>query len=249
MLAKVIRIPKLLFQSVSERGLKSTASRIYLHIARWITDTGFDRKYGTDTADVIELKDLQIEGTDINRATWYEPISHKMYYAIMNYISIQHDQYIFVDIGSGKGKVLLLASKFPFVKIIGVEFAQQLNSIAQQNIRNYSDAEQQCYDMETKCIDAVKYDLPEENLVLFFYSPFSDAQIMRRILDNITLSLENHSRHIIIIFHGENKQVINAINQIGFYRQELKVCRDISRAHHYRTIVYSNLELGIPRPL
>ncbi len=71
--------------------------------------------------------------------------------------------------------------------IIGVEFVRQLNSIAQQNIRNYSDAEQQCYDMETKCIDAIKYDLPEENLVLFFYSPFSDAQIMRRILVERTI--------------------------------------------------------------
>ncbi len=104
MLAKVIRIPKLLLLSVSERGLNSTVFRTYLYIACWITDTGFDIQYDTDTADVIELKDLQIEGTDINRATWYEPMTHKMYYAIMNYISIQHDQYIFVDIGSGNGK-------------------------------------------------------------------------------------------------------------------------------------------------
>lgn len=244
MFKKVIEIPELLYRSVRNCGLKSTVNRVFLHIARRITDTGFDKKYGIDTADVIELKDLQIEDTNINQATWYEPMSHKNFYAIMDRINIQHDQYIFVDVGSGKGKVLLLASKFPFNKIIGVEYAQQLNRVAQQNIKNYSDIKQQCFDVETKCIDAIKYEIPENNLVLFFYSPFSDAQIMRSILNNVTRSLENHPRHIMIIFHGNNNKVINALNQIGFDQEELVIPRDISRAQHYRTLVYSNQKVG-----
>src|SRR5215469_11495850 len=38
--------------------------------------------------------------------------------------------YTFIDIGSGKGRMLFVAAEYPFEKVIGVEFAVDLHEIA-----------------------------------------------------------------------------------------------------------------------
>jgi len=47
--------------------------------------------------------------------------------------------FTFVDLGSGKGRVLLMASHYPFKRIIGVEFIPELHQVAQENIRKYTE--------------------------------------------------------------------------------------------------------------
>ena len=44
-------------------------------------------------------------------------------------------QFTFVDIGSGKGRTLLMASQFPFRKIVGVELIAELHQRDQENLR------------------------------------------------------------------------------------------------------------------
>ena len=50
----------------------------------------------------------------------------------------------FIDLGSGKGRTLLMASDYPLRKILGVELIPELNRVAQQNIRDYQSSTQQC---------------------------------------------------------------------------------------------------------
>jgi tRNA1(Val) A37 N6-methylase TrmN6 len=45
---------------------------------------------------------------------------------------------VIVDIGSGKGRVLLMASEFGFKEARGVEFSLNLCEIAKKNIENYT---------------------------------------------------------------------------------------------------------------
>src|SRR5579864_7137056 len=57
--------------------------------------------------------------------------------------------FTFIDLGSGKGRVLLMASDYPFKRIIGVEFMLELHRVAQKNIAGYSSDRQQCRQIET----------------------------------------------------------------------------------------------------
>jgi tRNA G46 methylase TrmB len=41
-----------------------------------------------------------------------------------------HSDYTFVDLGSGKGRMLLIASEFPFRRIVGVEMRRDLHAQA-----------------------------------------------------------------------------------------------------------------------
>lgn len=41
---------------------------------------------------------------------------------------------MFLDLGSGKGRMVLSAARFPFRRIIGVELSNDLTAIARRNV-------------------------------------------------------------------------------------------------------------------
>jgi tRNA1(Val) A37 N6-methylase TrmN6 len=81
--------------------------------------------------------------------------------------------YTFIDIGAGKSRTLLLASRYNFVKIVGVEFAQELVACASRNIASFCCDRESCRDLAVVEADATQFDFPYTPLVLFFYNPFS----------------------------------------------------------------------------
>ncbi len=97
--------------------------------------------------------------------------------------------FTFVDLGSGKGRVLLMASDYPFKRIIGVEFMPDLHRTAQENIAGFSSDEQQCKQIEAVCMDARDFEFPPGPLVVYLFNPFSEATFVR-VLENLRLSLE-----------------------------------------------------------
>jgi SAM-dependent methyltransferase len=115
-------------------------------------------------------------------------------------LDIRHEDYTFIDIGCGKGRVLLIASELPFRRIIGVEFAPSLAEIARQNLRHYRGL-QRCKDIEVITGDATEYEFPSGPQVLYFYSPFSPAvldQVVRRVED----SFQRSPRDLLVMFSG-----------------------------------------------
>ena len=89
---------------------------------QWI-DGRFDRKYGTDTSRVVALSDLSIADESVKFGHRYEPTSVRVFDQIMSNIKTSYADFEFVDFGSGKARILLLASRYRFTKIVGVEFA------------------------------------------------------------------------------------------------------------------------------
>jgi hypothetical protein len=81
--------------------------------------------------------------------------------------------FTFIDPGCGKGRVLLIASDYPFHGIIGVEFMPDLYRTAQKNIAGYSSDEQQCRQIEAICMDARDFQFPSGPLVVYLFNPFS----------------------------------------------------------------------------
>jgi len=95
---------------------------------------------------------------------------------------------------------LLLASGFPFKRIIGVEFSQKLCAIANKNIEKYREyAKARCSDIDVVCQDARTYLLPLEPCILYFFYPFNDTTT-RECISNIERSLASKYREIFIIY-------------------------------------------------
>ena len=81
---------------------------------------GFDTKYGTDTSSLVSLEDLDLAGENKPRAVLYWPSLQRTVEKMLGSLDIDHRQFTFVDIGSGKGRVLMRASFYPYRRIIGV---------------------------------------------------------------------------------------------------------------------------------
>jgi tRNA1(Val) A37 N6-methylase TrmN6 len=95
--------------------------------------------------------------------------------------------FTFIDIGSGKGRAMLLSARRPFRRVLGIEYARELVDVANRNIAQYRDPAQRCRDLQCYCADATTFELPPEPLVLYFLRPFDDV-IMARILVRVRAS-------------------------------------------------------------
>ncbi|HVZ19382.1 MAG TPA: class I SAM-dependent methyltransferase, partial [Terriglobales bacterium] len=105
----------------------------------------------------------------------YQPTDPAEFREMMQAIAIDFSQYTFIDIGSGKGRTLLMASEFPFRQIVGVELLPELHRVAETNIARFSSPEQQCKEIESVCCDARDFVFPDETVLLYLFNPLPEA--------------------------------------------------------------------------
>jgi len=186
--------------------LRSLSSRIRIrlrtHQVRLKEEWKFDRRYGLDTIKSIRVSEMDVWRDKIhhrNNLKFYEPTRLNVFNSIFKNLPIAYEEFLFVDFGSGKGRVLLLAADYPFKKIIGVEISPRINRIALDNINTYRSTSQQCFNIESITGDAPTFPIPDEKAVFYFFNPFDD-HIMSHILSNIERSLVRSPREIFIVY-------------------------------------------------
>jgi len=186
---------KKIFNYLKTKGLAETIKIGYKNLIHYFS---FDRRFGTDTDGVINLGDVDPDLKGLQYVATYP----KTFQKIMSYIPIRHEDFIFVDLGAGKGRTVLLAANYKFKRIIGVEILDELCRIAKKNIAIYKNKRQKCHDIEIACMDAADYPIPDENAVFYLYNPFYE-KIAATVLSRIKASLEKHPRKIFIICVGQ----------------------------------------------
>jgi SAM-dependent methyltransferase len=118
---------------------------------------------------------------------------------IMQALPIDFSSFTFVDLGAGKGRALLMASDFPFQRIVGVEFMPDLCRAAQKNIANYSSERQKCGQIEAIGMDARDFQFPAGPLVVYLFNPFSEPTFAT-VLENLLRSVKQAPRPIYIAY-------------------------------------------------
>jgi SAM-dependent methyltransferase len=161
----------------------------------------FDWQHGVRTCGSNDLTSLTVVGNNISHGGIYVPSHPKFLFEVFSSLNIDYPSYTFVDIGSGKGRVLLLASEFPFAEIIGVEFATELHEIAFENIRRYRSKTQKCKNVKSLNIDATEFELPLTPLVLYFFNPFRPP-VWVPVLQRLQRSIESHPRDVILLYEN-----------------------------------------------
>lgn len=114
----------------------------------------------------------------------YQPtepaLFHEMLAMLHQHTNLDFGDFAFIDLGSGKGRTLLMASDYPFRRIVGVELLPALNQIAQQNLAQYKSDSQKCFALESICADASTWPLPDGPLVIYLFNPFPNRFSARR---------------------------------------------------------------------
>jgi hypothetical protein len=92
-----------------------------------------------------------------------------------------------------------MASDYPFARIIGVEYAPELNEASMENLRRYRSESQKCRNIEAVCQDMTMFELPDTPLVVFLYNPATEA-VMRIVAGNIMNAALECLREIWVIY-------------------------------------------------
>lgn len=135
----------------------------------------FDRDYGVTTHAVLFLEDLDPEavGDAGAHATHYEAVPVDDFRAMIAAVPQQTiASSTFVDIGSGMGRAVMLASEYPFKQIVGIEVSPGLHEVARDNLAKAARAKRRCNDVRLVRADARMYEYPPGNVIAFMYNPF-----------------------------------------------------------------------------
>jgi SAM-dependent methyltransferase len=172
----------------------------------WITrakGTAFDTFHAVDT--YAGVADQALEISDENRAKRgryaYDPTPWKALPQVLRLASLPMEGFTFVDVGCGKGRILLSAMRYPFARIVGVELSPYLCRVAQTNLSTARLLRRRCTDARIICADAVEYPIPEGPVMFFFYNPFR-YDVMEPVLANIVSSYLASRRPMYLIFYA-----------------------------------------------
>lgn len=166
---------------------------------RAVEDWWFDKSRSVDTNGYMpQVPASEVVG-GLGDSLSYGPVrAANARSALRDIPVLDYSDYIFIDIGSGKGRALFVAAEFPFRKVIGIEFATALHQHALANIQRFNRRHQKSQAIESLNANAVEYEFPNDNLVLYLCNPFG-PELMARMLDNLTKSIERNPRHVIIV--------------------------------------------------
>lgn len=135
----------------------------------------------------------------------YQPtdavLFHEMIGALPGQAGFDFRGFVFIDLGSGKGRALLMASDYPFRRIVGVELLPALHRVAQDNLGKYGSEAQKGFAILSICGDATEFAFPVDPIVLFLFNPFPEFGL-RRVIANLERSLREHPRTILVLYHN-----------------------------------------------
>ena len=126
----------------------------------------------------------------------YQPSEPVLFEEMLRALALDYTQFTFVDIGSGKGRTLLMAAELGFRRVIGVELLPELHQVALANI-----AASGFSNVESVCVDGRDFEFPPEPLVVYLFNPLP-AAALSQAMSNLQQSLKQQPRPVKIIYHN-----------------------------------------------
>jgi SAM-dependent methyltransferase len=177
------------------RPAASLAEGVTLRLRRFtnLRSEAFDRKHGTETfaRQWVDCGD---------GSTWgYGPVNQDFFREIMRTVPVRLANFDFVDVGCGKGAALMLASEFGFRRIIGVDIAADLISIARTNAGKYRQSTGRPFSPELIQCDFLEWPIPTENSLFFLNNPFP-RELSLRAIQRLEAALERRPARAILVY-------------------------------------------------
>lgn len=142
----------------------------------WFTDVteegrAFDARWGTSTCTF-----------DFGN---YEPTRPTVVEHALDAVDLGPEGVTFLDIGSGKGRVVMLASQRPWARVIGLEARRHLHRVAEYNVARFEARHGAASPIVLWQGDVRDHALPDGPLVAFLYNSLP-APALRRFLPRLT---------------------------------------------------------------
>jgi 16S rRNA G966 N2-methylase RsmD len=168
--------------------------RTYAAVRRFFGDAFFERSMGIETNKQVSLEELGLAAPGRGD---YDPSPWLALRRVLAKRDISGDD-VFIDFGSGKGRVVVQAASYPFKRIIGIELSPELHAIAKANV-DRSLTRLRCRNVELVNQDVLDYEIPDDVTVAYFYNPF-DGETFAKVIDRLVTSVRRRPRTLKIIY-------------------------------------------------
>lgn len=204
------RVARRIERSIRTRGLLGSITHALAGLrstnrdpARAATDgddagDDFDRRHGVDTGGIIPQADLDVVTANWVHGSAYVATSPIDFGDVLAPYGLDFGRTSFVDLGCGKGRVVLMAAALPFERVVGVEYSAQLSQVARANIARYR-GPRTAAAVEVVTGDATAYVFPPGDLVVFMYHPFDDV-VMRRVVASLEAAMAEAPRKLVVLY-------------------------------------------------
>ena len=161
-------------------------------------------KYGANTFAPVELKNLTIVNGDVRKGSRYEAVSFYMLEQLFHAFRKVSELKSIVDLGSGKGRVLMTAAHFEFTEICGIDFAKEL---CDEAVANMEMKEKQFPGIKWRILNQnVKdYEIRPDDSVFFMFNPFSRS-VLKTFLRNLDISCDQFPRTVYFLYASPQYQ-------------------------------------------
>jgi SAM-dependent methyltransferase len=217
-----------LLRKLRVKGVKNSLKILWLRLQ----DKSFDMYYGTNTCRRVPLARLTIASENRSHGAKYDGSPVRPLRRVLEGLELTRED-VFVDFGCGKGRALLVASSFPFRRVVGVEFASELCRTARANAAIYARRNKGAAPIEIVEEDVVTFCVQPEHTVFYFFNPFDEC-ILQSVLQGIVGSWRQRPRRMFAIYyHPIHRGVIDTCGLFHLRRD----CEIMAR----RFLIYENL--------
>jgi SAM-dependent methyltransferase len=174
-------------------GVLSRVKRPYVRAREGLGYLAFERTTGVRTDGVVSLRELDL---DADGRTDSVPSPWLALRRLLPRRAVDASD-VFVDFGSGKGRVVCQAAMYPFARVTGVELSEDLSQIARANLAHHRKVRARRVEIVTA--DVLDWPIPDDLSVAYFYNPFVGG-IFHAVIAKLLESYDDTPRRLRIIY-------------------------------------------------
>jgi SAM-dependent methyltransferase len=176
------------------RTRRSTVAGALASAKRLAGELLYERRYGVRTSPKLVLDLHDTENVS------YVPINWRLIRRALPPSSVS-ERDVFLDLGSGMGRAVLeAAGTYPFARVVGIEFSQELHEIAQQNLAT-TRRRLRAAKVDLICGDLREWPIPDDVTVIFMNNAVRGS-IFATVLCEISASMKRNPRPMRFIYYN-----------------------------------------------
>ena len=169
-------------------------ARAPYRLLRRTAEALLDRRWRIETAGRGGLGEL---GPQAGENRGYEPTGWLDLQRILGRLEVGPED-VFLDLGCGKGRVLLHAARRPYRRVIGVELSEQFSVAARRNLAARR-SRLRCDDVEVVTADVRDYRIPDDVTVVYVFNAFTGATF-DAVIAQLLASVDRRPRAVRVIY-------------------------------------------------
>jgi SAM-dependent methyltransferase len=160
-----------------------------------------DKIYGIDTSGVVQVENIHPDQNLQSQIIAYVGSQPSIVRRGLSALGDSRD-YVFVDLGCGKGRATTVASEFPFRAVMGVELSAALAAMARANADTIARQFPERPKVTIAEANVVDFPLPAPRLVLFNYHAFG-AELIAKIIAKCEAALASGElQHMFFVYYN-----------------------------------------------